>query len=203
MRWLKAAIARLRQTLSLGTATPTSSAGPVHPEPTPSLGSKPTVPATSLQPQSNRPRLPAKPAPRVSRVVALPIPLGLLPTYDKAPAQTPTGNQSGDLGKPKAAASLIPQPAKPVRKAKQVVAQSTPLGLLPAADKALAPTPTGNQSGDLGKPKATAPRTRQPAKPAAKPKQKPAKRASSGKKTTRAKASAPTPTAKRSGASGT
>ena len=151
MRWLKAAIARLRQTLSLVTATPTPTAGPVHPEPMPSLGSKPTALGTPHQPQSSRPRLPAKPVPKVSRIVALPIPLGLLSASAKAPA----------------------------------------------------PTPTDSQSGESGKPKATAPRTRQPAKPAAKAKPKAAKPGSSGKKTTRAKASAPTRTAKRSGVSGT
>ena len=48
-----------------------------------------------------------------------------------------------------------------------------------------------------------APRTRQPAKSVAKPKQKAVKQASSGKKTTRAKASVQTRTVKRSGASGT
>lgn len=66
------------------------------------------------------------------------------------------------------------------------------------------PVSVANQSKVVGTKQATpAPRTRQPAKSVAKPKQKAVKQASSGKKTTRAKASVQTRTVKRSGASGT
>jgi hypothetical protein len=88
-------------------------------------------------------------------------------------------------------------------KAKQEAAQSIPLEPSPAADKVHVPTLTEYLSGVSGKPKPTARPTRQPAKPAAKPKSKPAKRATSAKKTTRVKVSAPTRTVKQSGASGT
>jgi hypothetical protein len=66
------------------------------------------------------------------------------------------------------------------------------------------PVRQAKKSKAVGTKQATpAPRTRQPAKSAAKPKPKAVNQASSGKKTTRAKASAQTRTVKRSGASGT
>ena len=95
------------------------------------------------------------------------------------------------------------QRAKSAAKAKPVAAPLTAQEPLPAFDKVHVPTLTEYLSGVSGKPKAAAPRTRQPAKPALKQKPKAAKQASSGKKATRAKASAPTRTASRSGASGT
>jgi hypothetical protein len=150
MRWLKAAIARLRRTLSPATVTPTSSAGLARPEPTPSLGSKPTVPAMSLQPQSNLPRQPVKPAPRVSKVPALPIPQGLLPESDKAPALTPTDSPSGASGKPKAIAPRTRQPAKPAAKAKPKAAKPGSSGKKTTRAKASAPTRTAKRSGVNG-----------------------------------------------------
>ena len=150
MRWLKAVIARLRPTRSPATATPTSSAGHVLPEPMPSLGSKPTVPATSHQPQSSRPRPPARPAPRASQEPVLPIPQGLLSASAKAPALTPTDNPSGDLGKPKAAAPQTHPPAKSAQRPKQKPAKRGSSGKKTSAAKALVRTPTASPSGANG-----------------------------------------------------
>ena len=150
MRWLKAVIARLRPTRSPATATPTPSAGHVPPEPMPSTGSKPTALATSRQPQSSRPRLPARPAPRASQEPVLPIPQGLLSASAKAPALTPTDSLSGDLGKPKAPAPQTRPPAKSAQRPKQKPAKRGSSGKKTSAAKAPVPTPTASPSGVNG-----------------------------------------------------
>jgi hypothetical protein len=196
-------IAHLRNLLprmGVNTASPTLSVGPVCPEPTTQTGKAFFAGTTSRQPRRQRQPV-NRPALQNKEVVPL-IKAGL--NSGKKTQLATTGKKSKEIGKKSVTiAAQTRQPVSQAPKAKREPALQTPRARSQAPVKAPAPTPTDSPSGENGKHKADAPRTRQPAKPAAKPKQKPAKRASSGKKTTRAKASAPTRTAKRSGASGT
>jgi hypothetical protein len=107
-------------------------------------------------------------------------------------------------GKPCSVGTMCPlhQPASQVASQSSEAVQPTSAELNSGSETQ--PVSATKKSKAAGTKSATpAPRTRQPAKSAAKPKQKPAKQGSSGKKTTPAKASAQTRTVKRSGASGT
>ena len=202
MRWLKAAIARLRTTLSLGTATPISSVGPVPPEPTTSTGSKPTAPGTSPQlPHPHQHQHVSLPASVSSE--AVPPTTAASNSGKKTPRAATTKRSKAAGTKPATPAPRIRQPAKSAQKASRAAVQPTPLEPSPAPDKVHVPTLTEYLSGGSGKPKVAAPRTRQPAKPAAKLERKPVKRATSAKNRTSGKASARTRTASPSGASGT
>jgi hypothetical protein len=191
--------ARLRQWLlptGATTASPTQSAGPVFPEPTTPTGSPCSAGTTCPQCQ------PVNQASSQSSEAVQPTSVDQNSGSETPPASVT--NQSKAVGTKQATtARQTRRVASRAARAKRVAAQSTPLEPLSVSGKAPAQTPTDSQSGVSGKPKAVVPRTHQPAKSAAKPKQKPAKQGSSGKKTSRAKASAPTRMVKRSGASGT
>lgn len=188
-------LGRLRQMVG-NTASPTPIAGPVCPGPTTPTGSLCSVETTCPQCQ-----LASLPASQSSEAAP---PTSAEPSSGSETQPAPTAKKSKVAGTKRATpARQTRRAASRAAKAKRVAAQSTPLELSSASDKAPAPTPTDSQSGESGSSKAPAPRTRQPAKSAAKPKPKAAKRASSVKKTTHAKASAPTRTAKPSGANGT
>jgi hypothetical protein len=204
MLWL--AIAHLRSwfhQMAGNTALPTLSVGPVSQEHTTGTGSPCSAETTCLPHRQNLPRLPAKPVPKVSRIVALPIPQGLLSASAKAPAQTHTDSLSGGHGKSKVVAPQTRQPARQALKAKQVVAQSTPQEVLSVPVKAAVQIPTDNLSGVSGKPKAVARQTLQRVAQVRKARSKPVKQATSGKKTSADKAAVLTHTAKPSGVRGT
>ena len=92
MSWLKAAFARVRQILSQETATPIQPAGPVPPEPTAQLGSKPTAQTTSLHPP------PVKPEAKRAKKPAAKTKAAAKRTPAKALAQTRTTSRSGGRG---------------------------------------------------------------------------------------------------------
>jgi hypothetical protein len=178
------------------TASPTLNVGPVCPEPTTQTGKACSAATTSHQRQAV-----SRPASQNNEVVQQTL---AEPNFGKKTQLASTILKSKAAGiKLATIAVQTRQPAKPAPKAKREPALPTPRARSQAPAKAPALTPTVNQSGDNGKPKATAPRTRPPAKPAQKPKQKVAKADTSGKKTTRAKASAPTRMVRPSGAAGT
>jgi hypothetical protein len=200
MRWLKAVIALLKPTQSRVTVTPTLSVGLVPPEPMTLTGNKHIAQDMSRQPR--RQRQPANRPASQNKEVAPSI-KAVLNSGKKTPLAT-TGKKSKEAGKKSVTIAAQTRPlASQAPKAKREPALQTPRAQSQAPAKAPALTPTGNQSGGNGKPKATAPRTRPPAKQAQKPKQKVAKADTSGKKTTPAKASAPTRMVRPSGANGT
>jgi hypothetical protein len=196
-------IAHLRNLLPRmggNTASPTLSVGPVCPEPTTQTGKACFAETTSLQPRRQRQPV-NRPASQNKEVVPL-IKAGL--NSGKKTQLATTGKKSKEIGKKSVTiAAQTRQPVSQAPKPKREPALQTPLARSQAPVKAPVLTPTGNPSGGNGKPKATAPQTRQPAKQAQKPKQKVAKADTSGKKTTRAKAPALTRMVHPSGATGT
>lgn len=143
MSLLKGVIARISATLSRVTATPTQPAGPVPPEPTTPLGSKPTALHTHLHLQL------AATQPSLSSGLARSIILerkrgsgkttaseGQPPTADGSKSQTP--------------ASRSHRPAKPVAKPAKNLAAKTKTAAKHTPAKAPAKTHTVSRSGGSG-----------------------------------------------------
>jgi hypothetical protein len=109
----------------------------------------------------------------------------------------------GQTGKqPATPASKIRLPVKPAVKAKAVRVPSIKAALLSQQEQVPAQTPTAAQSGVTGKPKTTASKTRQVAKPAKTQKTKAAASTTQAKKRTPSKTPAQTRTARPSKARG-
>jgi hypothetical protein len=157
MRWLRLAIARL-----LGSPTPsmevtpvqqTPIAGPVSPGRTTKTGKEDSVADTNRRPRHASPAVKAKSA-RVRRGT-----MAQSSAQEQAPAQLPTGLQSGAGGHKRA--TTASQPASPSPTRKPSVAQQTTAESSPKPAQKPAPTTSGNR----GKPRPTpARRTRQHAK---------------------------------------
>ena len=145
---------------------------------------------------------PAKPQPKKRRKAAQRISVASKSTSKKSkPApteQSPKAHGNSTL----TPVSKIPQPVKQALKRKQAAVQSTPQEQSPQREQVHAQTPMDNPFGVLGKPKAAASKTPQPALPESKAKPKRAQRTKAGSKPTLAKAPAKTRTARPSWAAG-
>ena len=201
MRWLKAVIARLTgvltRTRAISTALPTPAAGPVSQELMTQLGK---VISAMASPQHQL--SPAKPASSKRPKAVQRISVASKSTSKKSkPApteQSPKAHGNSTL----TPVSKIPQPVKQALKRKQAAVQSTPQEQSPQREQVHAQTPMDNPFGVLGKPKAAASKTPQPALPESKAKPKRAQRTKAGSKPTLAKAPAKTRTARPSWAAG-
>ena len=201
MRWLKAVIARLigllTRTRGIAIALPTPAAGPVSQELMTQLG-KAISAMESPQPQLS----PAKPAsPKKPKAAQRTSAASKSTSKKSKPAATAKSPRSRGSSTQTPAPKTL-QPVKQVPKLKQVAVQSTPQEQSPQHEQVHAQTPMANPFGVLGKPKAAASKTHQPALQESKPKPKRAQRTKAASKRTLAKAHAKTRTALPSGAAG-
>jgi len=143
MSWLKAAIARARQILSQETATPIQPAGPVPPEHTAQLGSKPTAQTTSLHPPLAPTPQPQSSDPALSTTLERRLGNEKITASEEQPL-TAAGTKSR---KP---APRSRQPAKPAAKRAKKPAAKTKVAAKRIPAKAPAQTRTASRSGGRG-----------------------------------------------------
>ena len=143
------------------------------------------------KPASQKPKSKASAAPQIKAVASR--------KQKPKPARPTSGGTGLQVVTP---ASQTRQPVKPAAKAKPARAPSIKAALLSQQEQAPAPIRTELQSGDLGQPKVTVRKTRQPAKPVLTKKPKAAVLTSQVKKATPSKTAARTRTARPSKASG-
>lgn len=146
--------------------------------------------------------LPVKPQPKKNRKAAQRISVASKSTSKKRALVLTVKSPQEDGSSIQTPASKTRQPVSQVQKPRKAVAQFTQLEQSQTHEQALAQTHTDNQFGVLGKHKAVASKTRQPALLESKAKQKPVERTKAASKRTQGKAPAQTRTVRRHGADG-